>query len=150
MRVLRAGVVGFLLISLTGCAGARAAQTQEMQTQIARLEGRVRAMEQQTGLVESKAWNQREDVAYLRGRVEGLQAGVGAPPGAPVSGGRPSKKQIQSALKSAGYYRGPIDGKIGPSTKQAIREFQRHHGLVPDGKVGSNTWTRLSSFLSAQ
>ena len=31
-----------------------------------------------------------------------------------------SPKQIQRALKGAGFYQGPIDGKIGPKTKAAI------------------------------
>lgn len=145
MGMLRVGFLGLLVVGLTGCAGTRGAQMREMQTQMAHLEGRVRAIEQQTGLVESKAWNQREDVAYLRGRVEGLQTGVGAP--GKAASIKPTKKQIQLALKNAGYYDGSIDNKIGPRTKEAIREFQHTHGLSVDGRVGSKTWAQLAQYL---
>ena len=32
-------------------------------------------------------------------------------------------RQIQTALKSAGFYAGPVDGKIGPKTKKSIEAF---------------------------
>ena len=32
---------------------------------------------------------------------------------------------------------------FGPRTEAAVREFQRHHDLVPDGIVGPNTWKAL-------
>ncbi|MBI3996943.1 MAG: peptidoglycan-binding protein, partial [Candidatus Omnitrophica bacterium] len=57
---------------------------------------------------------------------------------------------IQTALKNAGYYSGSIDGKIGSQTKQAIKEFQRTHGLSADGKVGPKTWTPLAQYLSTE
>lgn len=58
-----------------------------------------------------------------------------------------SPKQIQRTLKRAGYYMGPIDGKIGKRTKKAIRKFQREHGLRPDGVVGPRTAERLKKYL---
>ncbi len=50
---------------------------------------------------------------------------------------------IQRALKSAGYYDGAIDGKVGSRTKEAIRNFQRDNGLTTDGVCGRQTWARL-------
>ena len=67
------------------------------------------------------------------------------PPSGPF---KPTAKEIQTALKNANYYTGTIDGKIGPGTKKAIEEFQKANGLTPDGKVGSKTWTLLSTFLN--
>ena len=32
------------------------------------------------------------------------------------------------------------DGKYGQLTKDAVIEYQKAHGLVPDGVVGINTW----------
>lgn len=36
---------------------------------------------------------------------------------------------VQRALKSRGYYGGPIDGDAGPGTRAAIRGFRVEHGL---------------------
>ena len=56
-------------------------------------------------------------------------------------------KDIQIALKSAGYYTGAIDGNVGPKTKRAIEEFQAAKGLKVDGKVGPKTWNELEKYL---
>ncbi|MDD5059646.1 MAG: peptidoglycan-binding domain-containing protein, partial [Candidatus Omnitrophica bacterium] len=60
---------------------------------------------------------------------------------------RPSNKQIQAALKNAGYYQGNIDGKIGKNTRQAIKDFQKANDLTADGKVGKKTWSVLKEYL---
>lgn len=57
-------------------------------------------------------------------------------------------KQIQSALKNAGFYQGPIDGKIGHKTKEAIIKFQKANGLKADGIVGKRTSAELNKHLS--
>ncbi len=56
-------------------------------------------------------------------------------------------KQIQTALKKAGFYQGEIDSKIGPKTKKAIIDFQRSKRLKSDGVVGLKTWEELSKYL---
>jgi peptidoglycan hydrolase-like protein with peptidoglycan-binding domain len=56
-------------------------------------------------------------------------------------------KEIQTALKAAGFYTGNIDGKIGPKTKKAVIEFQKARGLKADGKVGPKTWAELDKTL---
>ena len=56
-------------------------------------------------------------------------------------------KEVQTALKNAGYYSGSIDGKIGPKTKEAIKAFQSENGLKVDGVVGSNTQRLLAEYL---
>ena len=58
-----------------------------------------------------------------------------------------TKKEVQTALKNAGYYFGAIDGKIGPKSKEAIRDFQADNGLKVDGIVGSKTQRLLSEYL---
>lgn len=57
------------------------------------------------------------------------------------------KKQIQIALQKAGFYKGKIDGKIGPQTKEAIKAFQKAKGLKVDGAVGAQTWAELNKYL---
>jgi len=56
-------------------------------------------------------------------------------------------KQIQTALKNAGYDPGTIDGKLGARSKKAIKDFQAANGLKADGKVGAKTWAKLSAYV---
>ena len=56
-------------------------------------------------------------------------------------------KQIQTALKNAGYYAGMVDGKMGRKTRKAVKEFQKANNLHADGKVGKNTWEILKEYL---
>ena len=37
------------------------------------------------------------------------------------------------------------DGKFGPLTEEAVKEFQTSHGLTADGIVGAKTWAALKS-----
>jgi peptidoglycan hydrolase-like protein with peptidoglycan-binding domain len=60
---------------------------------------------------------------------------------------KPGIRDIQTALKNAGFDPGAIDGKIGPRTQQAIKEFQRAKGLKVDGVVGPRTWGELEEYL---
>jgi len=59
-----------------------------------------------------------------------------------------SPRQIQRALKSAGFYQGSIDGKIGSKTREAIIKFQKAKGLKADGIIGKRTSTELNRYLS--
>ena len=59
-------------------------------------------------------------------------------------------RQIQKALKNAGFYKGEADGKMGPQTKKAIKVFQRSKKLNPDGIVGSKTWEELKKYLTTE
>jgi len=56
-------------------------------------------------------------------------------------------REVQSALKEAGYYQGTIDGRLGPQSERAIKEFQSDHDLASDGIVGKKTWTELKTYL---
>jgi D-alanyl-D-alanine carboxypeptidase len=57
---------------------------------------------------------------------------------------RPDNKTIQMLLKEKGYYEGDIDGVLGPASKAAIKKFQSDNNLRADGKVGPQTWEKLS------
>lgn len=47
--------------------------------------------------------------------------------------------QIQTKLKSWGYYTGSVDGVYGSGTERAVRAFQQKNGLTVDGKAGDQT-----------
>jgi hypothetical protein len=46
--------------------------------------------------------------------------------------------QVQSRLARAGYYRGAIDGVMGPRTHYAIQAYERDHGLRVDGAISGS------------
>src|SRR5260370_6210312 len=46
--------------------------------------------------------------------------------------------QVQSRLARAGYYRGAIDGVMGPRTRYAIQAYERDHGLRVDGAISGS------------
>ena len=49
----------------------------------------------------------------------------------------------QQQLAEQGYYRGQIDGVIGPQTEQAIAQFQNRHGLQVTGSLSPDTIAAL-------
>ena len=52
-------------------------------------------------------------------------------------------QQMQQALVSLGYSTGGVDGKYGPTTEKAVRQFQRDNGLKVDGVAGNQTQSLL-------
>lgn len=55
-------------------------------------------------------------------------------------------RKIQIALRRAGFNPGAADGKWGKKTVNAVKEFQKNHGLAADGIVGKNTWAKLMQY----
>jgi Putative peptidoglycan binding domain len=45
---------------------------------------------------------------------------------------------VQRELRRRGYYRGAIDGDVGPGTRAAIREYQYDRGLSATGRIDSS------------
>ncbi len=43
--------------------------------------------------------------------------------------------QVQQELARRRYYRGPIDGQVGPQTRAAIRVYQVDKGLPVTGRI---------------
>jgi hypothetical protein len=44
-------------------------------------------------------------------------------------------RQAQERLKAAGFDPGPIDGVPGPTTKEALRQYQVNNGLAVTGEM---------------
>ncbi|MEB3100720.1 L,D-transpeptidase family protein [Ferviditalea candida] len=50
---------------------------------------------------------------------------------------------IQSRLRSAGYFNGPVNGKFGEITERAIKRFEQDQGLPVDGVMSQHDYIRL-------
>ena len=134
VRLLKAALIILVLSVSSGCAtfqpanGSGPVATNDT---ILRMQSRIDSLEQE--LVRAKDEN-----FQLRKKVEDLSKSEVR---------MPSGKEIQAALKKAGFFKGEVDGQIGPKTKEAIRKFQEANGISPDGVVGSRTWSLLSKYL---
>ncbi|MDT0681432.1 lytic murein transglycosylase [Roseicyclus sp. F158] len=82
-------------------------------------------------------------VGHLSDRI----AGAGPIRGAWPRGERPlaftERKELQERLTLAGFSTGGVDGKIGPDTTAAIRQWQRSVGLAPDGFASAAVLAKL-------
>ncbi|MFA4984020.1 MAG: peptidoglycan-binding domain-containing protein [Candidatus Omnitrophota bacterium] len=137
MKRIAVFLLPVLVIALSGCASAkkRDLQIQGLKNQISVLEADVQAKDQQ--------------ISELEGELSKRAAVIPRGPAVEVKS-RPNAKQIQLALKNAGYYTGAVDGKIGRGTREAIRAFQKANDLAVDGRVGKKTWELLRKYLSAK
>lgn len=52
-------------------------------------------------------------------------------------------KQAQQVLVLQGYEIGAVDGRLGPRTRAALRQFQEMHGLAPSGELDAGTRAAL-------
>lgn len=64
---------------------------------------------------------------------------------APVRLSRSQVRQVQQQLKTAGLYKGRIDGKMGPETRRAVAQFQKQNGMQGSGRIDQQTMAALSS-----
>lgn len=55
-------------------------------------------------------------------------------------------KEIQTRLRSWGYYTGTVDGIYGNKTEAAVRYFQRTNGLTVDGMAGDKTLAAMGIY----
>lgn len=132
--VVRIALLVFLVFSLIGCATGSKKQPVQMQPVVS--EKPARAYQQKEYL-----WD-REDSWVSDSHEKTVKK-------SPVvkTDIHLSPKQIQRALKNANFYQGPIDGKIGSKTKEAIIKFQKANGLKADGIAGKRTLAALNEYL---
>jgi Putative peptidoglycan binding domain len=57
-------------------------------------------------------------------------------------------RDAQRALKAKGFDPGPIDGKMGPRTSAAVKEFQDKENLTATGQLDAETQSRLMASSS--
>ena len=72
-------------------------------------------------------------VGLLAERLEGQGNLVARWPEADRLLSRSEKAELQRKLVALGYDPGPVDGKVGPDTRKAIRAFQKSAGKPADG-----------------
>ena len=129
-------------VSLAGCATARRPKDFEVQ-----------GLRNQVSVLESQLQSKDEEINGLKDQLNSQQSQAKEVKPArrlkviPETKSRPNIRQIQKALKNAGYNPGTLDGRMGRETKDAIRAFQRANGLRADGKAGKNTWKLLKKYL---
>jgi peptidoglycan hydrolase-like protein with peptidoglycan-binding domain len=57
---------------------------------------------------------------------------------------------VQQALARLGYYRGPVNGVVGPQTEKDIRWFQSVNSLPITGQINFATLRALRIRLTAE
>src|SRR5688572_32771648 len=58
-------------------------------------------------------------------------------------------REVQRTLNDRGSARLGVDGKMGPRTQAAVREFQRSQRLEPTGQLNRQTLDRKSTRLNS-
>ncbi|MFA5092458.1 MAG: peptidoglycan-binding protein [Candidatus Omnitrophota bacterium] len=147
-----------IIFLLAGCSTVTSNRINNLETKVNTLETKVDSIEQRQSTIEGQNGESRESVGYLKGKVDSrgpstvVVTGVQGNEGYLYKSGRASltQKDIQLALKNAGFYNGPIDGRIGRNTKKAIKEFQKAKELEVDGKVGPKTKSLLIQYLTVK
>jgi peptidoglycan hydrolase-like protein with peptidoglycan-binding domain len=129
-----------LILGLVGCATTK--KSESVATQSSDLQAKISDLEKQLEEKDSEIKDLQEKLSKVS--PQEAEPVVNAQE---VDLSKATSKQIQTALKNAGFYAGTIDGKIGRKTKEAIKEFQKTNGLKADGKVGKQTWVKLEKYL---
>jgi len=136
-KVLLLGLAGIFIFSLSGCATMRKDNDLEIQglrNKVSALEAQLKEKDDEINSLKETPVKSSEDVNANGGKVTETKQ-------------QADPKQIQTALKNAGYYQGVVDGKMGKKTRKAVRAFQKANNLPADGKVGKNTWIVLKDYL---
>lgn len=69
--------------------------------------------------------------------------GILLAPQAGAAQGNANVKKAQQELQDKGYYKGNIDGLMGPQTHSAIRQYQQAENLPQTGNLDSKTASGL-------
>jgi len=60
-----------------------------------------------------------------------------------ITTGKISNREVQEALKAKGNDPGPIDGRMGPKTRAALKAFQEANGLKATEQLDNQTAEKL-------
>ncbi len=145
-------LIGSILVLATGCVsnkkhnreiGVLQSQVNTLASEVSRLDTEVQAQSSKHGIMEAFA-PKKPQLAPAVSESYTASAMYKTPSGFELPGA-----DIQRALKTAGYYDGEVDGKIGPKTRDAIRAFQKDNNMKADGVCGRKTWDLLKTHLAS-
>lgn len=108
---------------------------------IGELQGQLEARNKELSSLQEALDRESKEKALLAERIDVLMGQYKRPESTNYT------KQIQLALKNAGFDPGAIDGVMGSRTRKAIRYFQKANNLPITGKIDKNTWARLRKYL---
>jgi hypothetical protein len=83
------------------------------------------------------------------GLEEELQAGQPGPASSEANLDPDTVRQVQTRLQDMGYYAGPLDGRLGPGTRQAISAWQAEQGLTQTGELSPALLAQLGAGAEA-
>jgi peptidoglycan hydrolase-like protein with peptidoglycan-binding domain len=148
-KIIAFMVVTALAVSVSGCATTSKKsdlEIQDLKTQVNSLQTELQSKDDEiSALRESLSKTTEEKYAASGTRSETGSVSRDTAKDVKV---RFTVKQLQTALKNAGYDPGAVDGKMGKQTREAIKSFQKANGLSPDGVVGKRTWSLLKEYLA--
>lgn len=141
MRIVTVLLFSGMLVVSTGCIskGRHQREINSLQSQVAQMDAALKAQAEKSQALEAELGTARG----RKGRSSEFQGSMYRTP----SGFELPAVDIQKALKGAGYYAGMVDGKMGPDSREALRNFQRDNGLTADGVCGRQTWAKLKTYL---
>lgn len=92
----------------------------------------------------------QKDDAVRQQDKPGTAAGqkMGAPAQERQKYSQETVREVQQALKEKGHDPGPIDGVMGPNTRQALRAFQKEENLKGTGTLDQDTAQKLGVKLN--
>lgn len=137
----KALVLLVMSVMLSGCATTTKknnAQIRQLQDRISYLESELEAKSRETSMTGQDMIIINDYDEFSDSKTSGKAYAVKS---------KLSIKEAQTALKNSGFYKGPIDGKIGAKTREAIKQFQKANDLKADGIVGKRTANKLSVYL---
>ncbi|MFA5362695.1 MAG: peptidoglycan-binding domain-containing protein [Candidatus Omnitrophota bacterium] len=132
---MKAGLMVWIpfMVIIAGCATTK--QVTDLEARVGTLENKLTSVEQKPDIGEA-GMSKTEETQVME-----APAVVSRPSAAAMT-----KKDVQLALKNAGYYTGMVDGKFGRNTRKAIRAFQKANGLAVDGIAGVKTKELLAAY----
>lgn len=166
---MRKATLFLLLAAASGCSTVIAGRDKYLSSQIDNLDRRLRHLEDRVAQIEtgtpakmrlasaqpdiveeSRSLSSLEPMDLALTSMSSASYSYSLPASTSTSSSKPSDpftRDVQKALKEAGYDPGPLDGRMGALTKAALERFQRANKLRVTGSTTRATWRLLKRYL---